>query len=118
MLRTERRSDCYVAACGQRIERVRQVCRDRGGMREQCNAPAAEGRAQGAFGDEAIDAKFHGRYVSDDLKRKAIGMMEIRFAGWMSQRPIGSIAANFLDHCCEAEPQRRAFGEQYVIQLH
>jgi hypothetical protein len=57
-------------------------------MREQPNAPATERRAQGAFGDEAIDAKFHGRYISDKLERKAIGMMEIRFAGWMSQCPI------------------------------
>jgi hypothetical protein len=30
-------------------------------MREQCHAPAAEGLAQRAFGDESIDAKFHDR---------------------------------------------------------
>lgn len=88
MLRTKGCSDRYVTASGQGIEGVRQICRDRGGMREQPNAPATERRAQGAFGDEAIDAKFHGRYISDKLERKAIGMMEIRFAGWMSQCPI------------------------------
>jgi predicted TIM-barrel fold metal-dependent hydrolase len=30
--------------------------------------------------------------------------MEIRFAAGMSQRPIGSMTANLLDHCCEPEP--------------
>src|SRR5215472_18857979 len=117
MLRTERRSDRYVAACGQRIERMHQICGDGSGMREQCNPSAAERHAQGAFGDEAIDAEFHDQYVSDDLKHKAIGMMEIRFAGWMSQRPIGLIAVYFLDYCGEPEPQRRAPEEEHLIQL-
>src|SRR5215813_2886047 len=59
MLRTESGGDIDVAASGQRIERVRQVLRDRGRVREQCDAPAAKRRAQSRFGDESIDAKFH-----------------------------------------------------------
>ena len=61
MLRTERGGELDVAARGQRIERVRQVLRDGSRMREQCNAPAVERRAQRGFGDKSIDAKFHGR---------------------------------------------------------
>ena len=78
MLRTERGDELDVAACGQRIERMRQVFRDRSGMREQCNAPALERRAQSGFGDQSVDAKFHGRHAGGKFMRKAIGMMEIR----------------------------------------
>ena len=60
MLRTEGSADLHVAACGQRIQRVRQVFRDGSGMREQRHAPAAERRAQSGFGDKSIDAKLHG----------------------------------------------------------
>ena len=60
MLRTEGSADLHVAACSQRIQRVRQVFRDGSGMREQCHAPAREWRAQSRFGDKSIDAKLHG----------------------------------------------------------
>ncbi len=60
VLRTESGSDVHVTACGQCIERVPQVRRDRSGMREESDALALEGRAQGGFGDKSIDAKFHG----------------------------------------------------------
>src|SRR5690242_13584238 len=87
-------------------------------MCEQCNAPAAQRRTQSAFGDESIDAKFHGGYVSVSGKCKTIGMVEIRFAGWMSQAPIRSMSANLLYHCRDAEPPHRAFREQYLIQFY
>ena len=60
MLRTEGGGDLDVAACGQRIERMRQVGRDRSGMREQGDAPAVKRRPQSRFGDKAVDAEFHG----------------------------------------------------------
>ena len=63
MLRTERGGELDVAAGGQRIERMRQVGRDRSRMREQGDAPAAQRRAQIGFGDQSIDAKFHGGYA-------------------------------------------------------
>jgi hypothetical protein len=40
---------------------VRQVLRDRSRVREQRDAPAGKRGAQSGFGDESIDAKFHGR---------------------------------------------------------
>src|SRR6266566_688054 len=75
MLRAERRGDLYVAACGQRIERVRKVCRDRGGMR----------KARPAMSRSMPNSMVG---TSGNLKRKAIGMMKIRLARRMSQRPI------------------------------
>ena len=40
VLRTEGGADLHVAARSQRIQRVRQVSRDRSRMREQCHALA------------------------------------------------------------------------------
>ena len=54
---------------GQFIERVRQVSRDRGRMREQSNAPANERRAQDRLGYKSINAKFHGH--SDFIQLQA-----------------------------------------------
>ena len=88
MLRAEGGGELDVAAGGERIERMRQVGRDRCGMREQSNAPAFERRPQGGFGDKAVDAEFHGGYALRKFERKAIGMMEIRLSGRMRQCPI------------------------------
>jgi hypothetical protein len=66
MLWTERSADLHVAACGQRIQRVRQVLHDGSGMREQYHAPAREWRAQSGFGDKSIDAKLHSRYAGEN----------------------------------------------------
>jgi hypothetical protein len=66
MLRAESSCDLYVIACGQSIERVLQVFCDRSGMREQCNAPAVEWRAQNGFGDKSVDTKFHSRYAGEN----------------------------------------------------
>ena len=38
-----------------------------------------------------------------EFVRKAIGVMEIRLAGWMRERPIGCVAARFLDQRRETE---------------
>src|ERR1700736_6066107 len=51
---------------------MRQVWRDRGGMCEQCNAPAFEWRAQSGFGDKSIIAKFHGRYAFRKIEAQRI----------------------------------------------
>ena len=64
MLRTESGADLHVAACGQRIQRMRQIFRDRSRMREQRHALALERCAQSRFGDESIDTEtswLHGR---------------------------------------------------------
>ncbi len=53
-------------AGGQRVERMGQVCGDRGGMGEQGHALAAERRAQGAVGDKPIDAESH-RYTLERI---------------------------------------------------
>ena len=83
MLRTEGSGDLHVAACGQRIQRMRQVFRDGSGMREQRHAPAVERRAQSGFGDQSIDAKFHGCRAGRKLMRKTVRVMEVRLSGWM-----------------------------------
>ena len=107
MLRTEGGRDLDIAAGGQRIERMRQVGRDRSGMREQGDAPAVKRRSQSGFGDKAVDAEFHGCYGLGQFKRKAIGMMEIRLAGRMRQRPIGFTAVCFFEHRRKAEMKGR-----------
>ena len=57
-------------------------------MREQSHPPALEWRAQSWFGDESIDAKFHGRLHRRKLMRKTVRVMEIRLSRRMRQRPI------------------------------
>jgi hypothetical protein len=59
MLRTEGGGDLQVAAADQRIQRMRQIFRNGSGMREHRHAPAPQRCAQGWFGDESVDAKFH-----------------------------------------------------------
>ena len=107
MLRTEGGGDLDVAASGQSIERMRQVGRDRSGMRQQGNAPAGKRRPQRGFGDKAVDAEFHGCHGLGQFKRKAIGMMKVRLAGRMRQRPIGFTAVCFFEHRRETEMQGR-----------
>ena len=70
MLRTERGAELDVAACGQRIERMRQVFRDRSRMREQRHALARERRAQGGFGDKPVDAEFHDGTAGENSSAK------------------------------------------------
>jgi hypothetical protein len=65
MLRSESGGDFHVTACGQRIERVREVFCDRSGMCEQSNAPAGKRRTQSGFVEKAVDAKFHSCDDSD-----------------------------------------------------
>jgi len=60
VLRSECGGELDVAASRQSVERMRQVRRDRSGMRQQGNAPAGKRRPQRGFGDEAVDAEFHG----------------------------------------------------------
>jgi hypothetical protein len=57
-------------------------------MGQQRNAPVTKRLAQTPFGYESINAKSHGHYDSREFKRKAIGMMKIRVAGWVRQCPI------------------------------
>ncbi len=64
MLRTESCGELYVAARGQRVERMRQVLRDRSGVREQGYAPALERRAQSGLSEKSIDAEFHNHYAA------------------------------------------------------
>ncbi len=59
VLRTEGSGELDVAACGERVERMRQVLRDRRRMREQRHALARERRAQRGFGDKPVNAEFH-----------------------------------------------------------
>src|SRR5450830_855594 len=70
MLRTERSADLHVAACGERIQRVRQVFRYGSGMREQRHASAPEWHTQSGFGDESIDAKLHGCTTGENSSAK------------------------------------------------
>ena len=111
VLRAERGGELDVAAGGQRIERMRQVLRDRGGMREQRHAPARERRAQGRLSEQAIDAEFHDGTRRSKLERKAIRMMEVGLAGRMRQRPIGLRAARVFDHRRQTEPPRGLRGQ-------
>ena len=59
------RTECGIdaAACGERIERMRQVRGDRRRMRQQGNALARERCPQRGIGDEAVDAELHGPYA-------------------------------------------------------
>ena len=107
VLRTEGGGELHVAARAQRIERVGQVARDGGRMREQRDAPALERRAQFWFGDEPVDAEFHDRLRWGKLERKAIGMMEIRAARRMLERPVRDGAALLFDHRRETEAPER-----------
>ena len=95
VLRAEGGGELDVAARGQRIERMGQVCGDRGRMRQQRDALALERRAQGGFGEQAIDAEFHGRSRWCKFERKAIGMVEIRLAGRMRQCPVRLCGRSF-----------------------
>ena len=76
-------------------------------MREQRDAPALERRAQLWFGDEPVDAEFHDPDARRKFERKAIGMMEIRLARRMLERPIRNVPVRFLDHRRQTEPPRR-----------
>ena len=60
VLRAESGGELDVAAGGERIERMRQVLRDRSRMRQQGDAPAGKRRAQRSFGEKSVDAEFHG----------------------------------------------------------
>ena len=103
MLRTERGRDPQVTASRERIERVREIFRDRSWMCEQCNAPTAERRAQRGVGEKSIDTKFHGASRWRKFMRKAIGMMEVGLAWWMGQSPVGFATARFFDDGRETE---------------
>ena len=70
VLRAEGGGELDVAACGQRVERMGQVGRDRSRMGQQRNAPAVKRRAQSGFGDKAVDAEFHGRYACENSSAK------------------------------------------------
>ena len=59
VLRAEGGGELDVAAGGERIERMRQVCGHRGRMRQQRHAPAGERRAQRGFGEQPVDAELH-----------------------------------------------------------
>ena len=112
VLRAERGGELDVAAGGQRIERMGQVARDRGGMGEQRHAPALQRRAQGRVGEQPVDAEFHGASAVGSSQRKAIGMMKVGLAWRMGQRPIGFPAARLLDHGREAELPAGACGRE------
>ena len=59
VLRAERGADPDVAERHQRVERMRQVARDRSRMGEQRDTRAFERRTQGRLFEKAVDAEFH-----------------------------------------------------------
>ncbi len=97
VLRSESGRDVELAAGEERVERMRQVDCDRGGMREQRYAFAGKRRAQGGLAEESIDAELHGRNALGQFDREAIGMMKIRLAGRVAQGPVGLAAVHVLD---------------------
>ena len=72
-------------------------------MRKQSHAAARERRAQFWLGDEPVDSEFHDWIRWGKLKRKAMGMMEIRPSRRTLQRPVGYRAMRFFDHGRETE---------------
>ena len=60
VLRAEGGGQLHVAERGQRVQRVGQVCRHRGGMGQQGYAAAGERLAQFRLGEEPIDSELHG----------------------------------------------------------
>ena len=70
MLRAEGSADLYVAAGGERIERMRQVFCDGCRMGKQRDALARKRRAQGTFGDQPINAEFHGVTAGESSQAK------------------------------------------------
>ena len=60
VLRTERRRQAHFRQRRERIERVRELARDRGGMREQRHAAPDQGLPQGGVGDETVESDVHG----------------------------------------------------------
>ena len=119
VLRTEGGGNRDVTARGQRVQRVPQVVRDRGGVGEQRGAPALERRPKRGVGEEPVDAEVHGAHAAGSSSAKAIPMMKIRLARRMRQRPVGPAAARFLDHRRQTEPPDRvAWQARQPIQRH
>ncbi len=59
VLRAEGGGQLHVARRGQRIERMREICRDRRGMRQQRDALAGQRLAQRRLRQQTIDSVFH-----------------------------------------------------------
>src|SRR3546814_17134889 len=101
--RAESGGDVEGVASGQGVERMDEVCRDRGRMREQGDALAFQRGTKARVGEKAIDNEFHGSSCWRELKRKAILMLKIRHPRRMGSRPIGFTAVRILDSRCQAE---------------
>ncbi len=82
MLRTERGADADVASGGERIERVSEIGRDGGRMREQRDALAGKRRAERFVFKQTIETEFHG--ASSYAKESA---------WWKSGLPGGCLSA-------------------------
>ena len=57
----------------QRVERMGEVCGDRGGMRDQRDAPAFQRLAQGGVCQQAVNAEFHVRSGGGSVTAKQAG---------------------------------------------
>ncbi len=64
VLRAERGDKLHVTERGQRIERMREIGRHGGRMREQRNPLARERFAQGRIGQQCVDSVFHDSQTS------------------------------------------------------
>jgi hypothetical protein len=117
MLRPERGSDLDVAAGGHASsECVRSAVTEAGCASSATRRPASGARKAGsAIRRSMPNFMVHGRRK---FERKAIGVMEVRLAGWMRQGPIGHAAALVFDQRRQAETPR-GFARQIrqAIQL-
>ena len=71
VLRTERGAQIEIGQGGQRVERVREIVRHGGGMREQRDALAAQAFAQRARSEQAIQTELHRALPSSDAVNPA-----------------------------------------------
>ena len=86
VLRAERGGQADVGASGERVEAVREVARDRGGMRDQRDALAVQRGAQRRVGEQPFDTEFHARRYSGSRAAKQAG-------SWKSGGPSGWASA-------------------------
>ena len=114
VLRAERGGEPHVAERRQRVERMHEIARHRGGMGEQADAASGQRLPQRRLGEQAIDAELHGvrglplaAPGGSSRSVNASGVVEVRLAGGMAQRPVRARTVAALDDRRQAEPQGR-----------
>ncbi len=87
LLGTKRSRDVCIAECCKCVQRMNQITRNGRGVREQRYAASRQRAAQFGFIEESINAKLHVSFRLK-LKRKSIGVVEVRLALRVTARPI------------------------------